>query len=220
MENFSERENARFNKGITLAQVDEVLALLDKWKRAYPGALKPFKGGGEKVDLGFILFTPWTTLKDVSINMECAKERHFLEKGYWLYSTLRILPDAPLHCLAKKEGGILADSFPDRGQFYGTFHNTGDYPDAVPWRFKDPKTADYFAMVVRVCAAALEEDDCAFFRKDPDFALARRLYAEANERARVSPLAIAFALLDLMEAARPPYSREALLREAVSRASG
>jgi len=214
-ENFSEAENARFNKGITLAQVDEFLALTESWAKAYGPVFKPFKAGNDAVELGFILFTPWTTLEDVRLNLTRAAERRFPDRGYWLYSILLMDPTTPIFRLARKDGGILADRFPDQGQVYGLSKNEGEMSEVLAWRFKDAKVADFFALLVRVCAADRDGADCAFFRDDPLYALAQNLYRAANETARTSPLAIAFALLELFETARPPYSSEALLRTAV-----
>ncbi|MCM2303924.1 MAG: hypothetical protein NDJ72_04430, partial [Elusimicrobia bacterium] len=83
VENFSERENERFNKRISLEQVDEFLALAKKWGRDFPGVFRPFKAGNPAVELGFILFTPWTTLEDLRVNLEAAAARGFPGRGYW-----------------------------------------------------------------------------------------------------------------------------------------
>lgn len=216
VENFSERENARFNKGISLAQVDEFLALTDKWSHAYGNVFKPFKGGNEIVEIGMIMFSPWTTLADIRVNLACAVARRFPEQGYWLYSILLIEPLSAIARLARKDG-VLADRFADRGQVYGLLKNEGEIP-LTAWRFKDARIADYFALLVRVCAADRDGADCSFFRNDPLFALAASLYLEAKNRAQTSPLQVALALLDLMESATAHRSREALLREAVGRA--
>lgn len=217
-ENFSETENARFNKGITLAQVDEFLALTEKWSKEHGPVFKPFKAGNDAAELGFILFTPWTTLADVRVNLTRAAARRFPDRGYWLYSILLLEPTTPIYHLAKKEGGILTGTFPDQGQVYGLSKNEGEMNGVHPWTFKDSKTADYFALIVRVCAADREGADCAHFRGDPLFALALSLYRAANAAVRTSPLAIAFALLERLDAAQPPYSREGLLRESVAAA--
>jgi hypothetical protein len=218
VENFSERENRRFNKGISLSEVDELLALTRRWDRAWPGVFKPFKAGHEKIELGFIMFTPWTTLGDIRLNLDRARRRRFSDKGYWLYSTLHIRDVEPIHRLALKEGGILTPRWPDPGQAYGLFKNEGEAGPLVPWRFKDPRAADFFALLVRVCAADRERKGCAFFRGDPEFELARSLYARARARGRVTPLGFALALLKLMEKARPPYARADLLRQALVQA--
>ncbi|MCX5796953.1 MAG: hypothetical protein NTY77_15785 [Elusimicrobia bacterium] len=219
IENFSVRENTRFNKDITVAQVDRLLALTRKWERSYPGVFRPFKGGGELVEFGFILFTPWTTLADIRVNLEAAAKRDFGERGYWLYSTLVIYADNPIYQLARRDGKILVDRFPDRGQCYGPVKNEDNPDEVAAWRFRDAKVAEYFAVLVRVCAAEREGRDCFFFRGDRDFELACGLYARVNQRVRISPLAVAFALLELMEAARPPHPRRELLRRALARAA-
>ncbi|MBI2387159.1 MAG: hypothetical protein HYV14_14300 [Elusimicrobia bacterium] len=221
VENFSESENARFNKRISLEQVDEFLALAKNWGNAYPGVFRPFKDGNAAVELGFILFTPWTTLADVRLNLELAAARGFPECGYWLYSILLLEESSPIFRLAEKEGGVLAGEFPDPGQYYGFFKNEGELTGVRAWRFKDERVAAYFALLVRVCAAERDGDACAHFRGDPLFDLAARLYREANADPDlpVRPLRIALSLLEVMEAARAPFAREMLLQDAVSRAS-
>ena len=219
IENFSERENLRFNKGISLAQVDELLALAKKWEQAYPGIFKPFKGGCAEVELGFILFTPWTTFVDIRINLNRAAARHFTKGGFWLYSVLLIREDMPIYHLAKKDGDILIDRLQDRGMAYGLFKNEGHASLVVPWRFKDSRVADYFAMLVRICAVDREGKDCAFFRGDPEFPLVAELYTQTGAEARPSPLSVAMGLLDIFETAQPPYSRTALLRQAMAHAA-
>lgn len=218
IENFSERESRRFNKGITVEHVDAFLALAKDWGRRFPKAFKPFRGGSDKIELGFILFTPWTTLADLRVNLEHAAARGFAEKGYWLYSTLNIRPDDPLCLLARKEGGILG-RFSDKGQLFGLFKNEGDGAKVVRWRFRDAKAADFFAVIVRVCAAEREGNSSVFFAGDALFEAARRLYARANETAAVPPLAIAFELLALLEGPKPPRGREKLLEESIRRAA-
>ena len=64
IENFSQPELDRFNKGITVATNIEFLDTLWRWKEEY----------GEALDLGhtafgFILFSPWTTMQDLETNL-------------------------------------------------------------------------------------------------------------------------------------------------------
>ncbi|MCX5796964.1 MAG: hypothetical protein NTY77_15840 [Elusimicrobia bacterium] len=193
IENFSERENARLNKGISLAQVDEFLALTKEWDASYPGVFKPFKAGHDKVELGLILFTPWTTLADLRLNLARARERGFPERGDWLYSTLHVHSNAPIYLLARRDG-LLAGRWPDRGMGYGLYKNQGEAGPMVPWRFQSPRVADFFALLVRLCAADREGAACPFFRGDREFRRVSRFYA----RSRVTPLAFAQALLDII----------------------
>ncbi len=217
VENFSEAENARLNKGITLAQVDELLALARGWEAAHPGVFLPFKAGYRNVELGFILYTPWTTLADLRLNLDCATERHFSEGGYWLYSTLDIQKMEPMYRLAQAAGDVLCDRFQDRGQVYGVFLNESEVGHLVPWRFRDAGVADFFAVVVRVCAAHREGRQSVFFRDDPEFAVIEQAYREANVRQPITPLAVARGLLEVIEAGPAPGPRTALLRVALDR---
>ncbi|MBI5623002.1 MAG: hypothetical protein HY924_04405 [Elusimicrobia bacterium] len=214
IENFSPAENLRFNKDISPAQVDRLIELTRRWGKAYPKVFRPFKGGSSLPEFGVILYTPWTTLKDLRINLEAASARGFGGAGYWLYSTLLMYPDSPLHSLALEEKGIAAKRFPDRGAVYGAFSNEEESRSVVPWKFKDTKVADFFAIMVRVSAAAMEGAGCPFFKGDREFRGLERIYTEASESCRVTPLAVAFRLLGLMERGTRG-SKEELLREAV-----
>lgn len=197
VENFSPPENERFNKGILASDVEDLLKLSARWERAWPGTFKPFKAGHDKVELGFILFTPWTTPADLRFNLDCAKRLGFAEEGYWLFSTLQVREEQPLWHLAKKEGGIIAEEFADRGQAYGCSLNGGDVKKLVPWRFKDQRTAEYFNLLVRVCAAKREGASCRFFKDDPLFAAT--LEALGGRPQEVSPFAFARRMLDALE---------------------
>lgn len=219
VENFSERENARFNKGISLAQIDEFFSLTEGWARSYPGVVSPFKTGNGQVELGLILFTPWTTLEDIRINLQHAVRYRFIEDGYWLYSTLRIRRERPIYSLAKKGGDLLVDHYPDKGQLYSMMHNETSLQETAAWRFRDQKVADYFSILVRVCAAHREGKECGFFKGDPVFAEICGLYRRTSEGGRATPMRIALALLELMDAAASPASREVLLRTAIMKAS-
>jgi hypothetical protein len=217
VENFSAAENTRLNKGISLDQVDEFLALAKRWEAEHPGVFMPFKAGHDEIELGFILFTPWTTFADLRLNLEAAAARRFSPTGYWLYSTLDIQPMEPMYRLAQQAGDVLVAGFPDRAQYYGVFLNETEVGHLSPWRFRDPKVADYFAMVVRVCAAEREGQGSVFFADDSEFRVVEAAYRAAQRRVRTSPLEVARALLDVMEAARPPYSRTALVQEVLTR---
>ncbi|MFA6317353.1 MAG: hypothetical protein WC943_08035 [Elusimicrobiota bacterium] len=223
IENFSEAENRRFNKDITPAQVDRLIELTRRWGLRHPRVFKPFKGGSDLPEFGLILYTPWTTLADLRVNLEAASARGFGGMGYWLYSTLLIYPDSPICSLARKEGGILTDRFPDRAAVFGAFSNEEESRAVVPWRFKDPAVADFFAIVSRVTAFAMEGATCPFFKGDPEFPVYGRLFAETAERVPATPLALACRLLEVMERREAGGGREgarvrkALLRQALDR---
>jgi hypothetical protein len=216
VENFSPVENERLNKGITVEQVDELLALARRWETTHPGVFLPFKAGHDQIELGFILFTPWTTLADLRLNLEHATARGFCPTGYWLYSTLDIQEMEPMYRLAQQDGDLLVERFPDRAQVYGVFLNETEVGHLVPWRFRHSEVADCFALLVRVCAAEREGAASAFFRDDAEFAVVARAYHEARQRARITPLAVARALVAVAET-RGPGSRAALLAEALAR---
>lgn len=108
IENFSPRENERFNKGIDESDLEEVLALLTRWDGAWPGTVVFQRYGG----FGFILATPWTTLDDLASNADAIR-RHALEPAdFYLTTRLLLLPGRPLTALAERDG-LLAPAFED-----------------------------------------------------------------------------------------------------------
>jgi hypothetical protein len=217
IENFSEQENERLNKGIVTAQVDALIALTRRWGKAFPGVFRALRGGDSLPDFGLILYTPWTTLADLRINLSAAVDRGFPTTGFWLYSTLLIYPGSPLEELARREGGVLTRRLKDSGMIYGSFQNGEEVVGSLPWSFKDNRVADFFAVAVRICAAAAEGRASVFFKDDSEFHALKDIFLDAAETSGATPLAAACSLLEVLEGTRPPRTRPAMLREAVLR---
>ena len=141
IENFSQAELDRYNKGIEAATNVKLLAALRTWDAAHTSF------DLSQASFGFILFSPWTTMADLRTNYEAIRETGLHElRGRLLLSRVRLYPDTALYYLAEKEG--LLDGERRSSVAAGRY---GYFPDVL-WRFKDSKT-ELFA---RVAAEASE----------------------------------------------------------------
>ncbi len=129
IENLSEVENHRFNKGLSLATIREGVRVLFDLQARFPRAFH-FDG------FGFILYTPWTTFEDLRTNVRLFRELGLPHGEHALGTVLQLLPGRAITRLAEADGLTC-------GQF-------GDWPadsgcvtswDAkeIPWKFRDPR---------------------------------------------------------------------------------
>lgn len=146
-ENFSDAELHRYHKGMSGAEIERALELMDAWAAAYPQRFRISPTSG------FILFGPWTTLEDLRINANVMRRRGFSRfRGRALLSQLRLHPEQPLYWLAKKDGLLVEDRQDPRES---DAYRRGYRVDA-PFRFADPKVAAVHAAVLR--SAHLPDD--------------------------------------------------------------
>lgn len=155
IENFSQPELDRFNKGTTVAANIEFLDTLWAWKERY----------GEALDLGhtafgFILFSPWTTLDDLAANYDAIRRTNFDRlRGSVLLSRARLYPDTALYYLAERDG-LLAEEFEsdadDASRRYG-------YYPSRPWRHLHPAVAHFAALATRLAERNQSRDMVAVF---------------------------------------------------------
>jgi hypothetical protein len=142
IENFSQPELDRFNKGIRAEMNIEFLETLWRWKEQY----------GEALDLGhaafgFILFSPWTTLADLEANLAAIKRTHFDRlRGSILLSRARLYPDTALYYLAERDG-LLADDFASESD--NASRRYGYYPSR-PWKHVHPQVAHFAALATEL----------------------------------------------------------------------
>ncbi|MDH5492314.1 MAG: radical SAM protein, partial [Myxococcales bacterium] len=133
-ENFSPIENERFNKGIQPALVWEAMDALKALEIEYPDSFFFSEEGG----LSAILFTPWTRLEDLRLNLLAGRRIGVEWTRYALGTRLQIRPESAMAALLDHEGlravGFDGDAHvdpvclgPDEGQ--------------IAWRFACPKTA-------------------------------------------------------------------------------
>ncbi len=142
IENFSQAELDRFNKGIQAETNFEFLETLWQWKDRY----------GDALDLGhaafgFILFSPWTTMRDLEINF-AGIQRTRLDRlrGSILLSRARLYEDTALFYLAQRDG-LLVDEF--ESQADDASRRYGYYPSR-PWRHVHSDVAHFAALATEL----------------------------------------------------------------------
>ena len=221
IENFDPKVMQLYNKDVTLAQVDGLLALMKRWHGRWPDVFTLFQGGKNWL---MLLFTPWSTLRDLRVNFAEAARRGFAGDQLWICSSLLLRRGTPLAALAEKEGGIIAPEFEDRGLLFFPAFGIRNLWGSIPWRFQDRRVADFFRILVRVFAAVEHEESRPLFGDDPEFELFRRIYCDEPEGSRAPPRRPPWSLLDVarellarLASSRKPRPREELLRAAVAR---
>jgi hypothetical protein len=133
VENFSPDENARLNKGVTAAQVHEATAFISEISASHPGQFR-FPAGG----LSMILFTPWTTLEDVRINIDNIERCPLIAGPAAAGSRLQLFKGRDITELAAKDGLTVKrrkDGFYNSGCIVSADQNE------IPWRFAHPQAA-------------------------------------------------------------------------------
>lgn len=131
VENFSQPELDRFNKGATQETLVRFLDALRRWNAEYAPAMDLSHAA-----FGFILFTPWTTMEDLRTNLDCIRRTGMHElRGHLLLSRVRLYPDTALYWLAERDG-LLADAYEspedDASARYG-------YLPSRPFVFRDKR---------------------------------------------------------------------------------
>jgi hypothetical protein len=153
IENFSQPELDRFNKGISGEANIQFLETLWAWKERFGDALDL-----SHASFGFILFTPWTTLDDVAAN-HAAIVRTRLDRfrGSLLLARARLYPDTALYYLAQRDG-LLAEEF--RSEEENSSRRYGYYP-SHPWKFLHPETEHFSAVAIEAVNATGGRDQVA-----------------------------------------------------------
>ena len=203
LENFSEAENQRFNKGLTLAEAVEAHALLARLEAAWPGAV----GRATHNAFGYILFTPWTTLDDLRVNLHWAA-RLGLDLGgeIFLASRLRLHPHEPITRLAERDGLLGAEV----AQRFG--HARLREAHDLPWRFRHPEVATAERLLSRLPDLGGEGPDDALYAEV-------QAWVRALGRRRDAVHAAAAAVVDEL-AADPTAGEAQVLSRARARLAG
>jgi len=149
IENLDEVENARLGKQISLSQFDAAAARMAHMVQEHPESF------GCDPTWAYLTCSPWTTLENFATSLERAIERNFEPLGIWLYTPVLLYASTPLTRLAETQGGILRPDFDDASLIYEPSVNNCALESLIPWRFRDARMAQAFALVVRFCAAAL-----------------------------------------------------------------
>ncbi|MFW5740586.1 MAG: hypothetical protein ACOC1F_09490, partial [Myxococcota bacterium] len=144
VENFSEAENERLNKGLCAADIDALTERVAEWERRFPQTFEFTQKGG----FGLILYTPWTTLEDLNVNLSRMRRPGVGTEGFALTAKLQILPNAAIAELARRDGA-LADSFDDFHYYDSGCFYRHDQRE-LPWRFLHPEVGALYKVGCRV----------------------------------------------------------------------
>lgn len=153
VENFSAAENARLNKGVSAEQVHAAAAFLRETARRWPETFLPPSGG-----LSMILFTPWTSLEDLRVNLEHIERCPLIDHAFALSRRLQLFPGRPVTLLAQRDGLVTAER---ADHFYNAGCMTGADQDDLPWRFLHPELETLWRLARRLSCDAprLPADD-------------------------------------------------------------
>ncbi len=147
IENFSDAELRRYNKGITGEQLASGLRWLLELEDQYRGTFSATRHSSH----GFILYNPWTTPADLRENLRRFREVEiwrFAGKAVW--SRLRMHRWQPLYRSARAEGLLGETEHFARVVRQQLGYSAGE----VPWRFADPASELVYVLVTR-CIEAL-----------------------------------------------------------------
>jgi hypothetical protein len=133
LENFSADENLRFNKGISAEQIHEAADFIAETSSRWPREFR-FPLG----DSSMILFTPWTTLKDLRVNARHLADFPLVSTVAMLAKRLQLFPGRPITRLAEHDGLLLRRA---RRPFYNSGAITKTGQREVAWRFRRPEVA-------------------------------------------------------------------------------
>jgi hypothetical protein len=131
VENFSAAENMRLNKGITAEQVHAAADFMVRTNQKWPEQFRLSPGG-----LSMILFTPWTTLEDLRLNVEHIERCSLIDHSFALSRRLQLFPGRPVTALAEHDGLVIKGR---DDHFYNAGCMTGADQDDLPWRFLHPE---------------------------------------------------------------------------------
>lgn len=155
IENFSQSELDRMNKGISAETNLRFLEALWSWQERFRPALDLGHAA-----FGFVLFTPWTTLGDLRTNLEAIRRTRLYElRGHLLLSRARLYPDTALYYLAERDG-LLAERYRSREDDASARY--GYYP-ARPWRFQHADVARFAELATTLVDQTGGHDELAVF---------------------------------------------------------
>jgi hypothetical protein len=156
IENFSQPELDRYNKGIRAETNVEFIEWLWTLRDRYGETLDL-----ESASFGFVLFSPWTTLDDLEANLRAIQRTRFDKlRGRVLLSRARLYPDTALYYLAERDG-LFVDAYregEDNARRYG-------YYPARPWRFLHDDVAHFAALATELVERTGGRDEIALFAR-------------------------------------------------------
>lgn len=144
VENFAPDENARMNKGLTVEQIEAALRVLGDLEARHPEAFVFFREAG----FAMILFTPWTCIEDLRINVAAMRRLGRLDDSVQLSSRLLLFPGAPITALARHDG-LVRDAFAHAMPVPECGFDVWDARE-VPWQFRHADVASVFRFAARM----------------------------------------------------------------------
>ncbi len=187
VENFSEAENQRLNKGLDLeiiaAGTERIQGWYDTWGDTFGSAA--YRG------LSTILFTPWTTLEDVRINLQHYAANPLIPASARLGSRLLLFHGRAVTRLAEKDG-LLLDAASDHAKTAGSKIQWDQ--EEIPWRFLHRSVA----LLARFARRVSEYGGIP--TEDPDLGLLD-LWRTTLPEEEQDPLRLCVHALDVLEAA-------------------
>jgi hypothetical protein len=142
VENFSPAENLRLNKGITAEQVRQAADFIVRATARWPDQFRyPYK------HLSMILFTPWTTLRDLRLNVAGIGRCPLIHHAAALRGRLQLFPGRPITRLAEKDGLLTRKS---GERFYNSGCITRADKSEIPWRFAHPEVGVLWQLARRL----------------------------------------------------------------------
>ena len=136
VENFSEAENRRFNKGLHTADLRRAAELMWAWERRYPQTFSFSAHGG----FSFILYTPWTTTDDLRENIHALRTLRPLghDPRFALRTRAQLIRGRAITALAERDD-LTAEAMEDHAFDSGCI--TDHDQQEIPWRFAAPAVA-------------------------------------------------------------------------------
>ena len=196
VENFSPTENRRLNKGIDRDDVETVCASIERWEREFPGTFRFWETGG----FGFILFTPWTRVEDLRLNLSAAERLRIEPSSFFFSARIQLMPGRAITALAERDGLTLPPGAPTELTGFDSGCIMSAHEHEKPWRFHHPEVAALYGVFVRVRQALAEGVAPEVRPDDPQLERVRQLCARLPEEDR-SPYRILSEALDVAEAA-------------------
>ncbi|MCX7958344.1 MAG: DUF483 domain-containing protein, partial [Deltaproteobacteria bacterium] len=133
IENFSNIELERYNKGFKNYDIFKFLSIVFELKHKYQNHFDYQEYGG----FSLILFNPFTRVEDLRLNYHLIKYLGIENVcGKLFTSRLRLYEELPLYYLVRNEG-LIVDKY-KRKNYYTARYNF--YKEEVPWRYKDSLT--------------------------------------------------------------------------------
>jgi hypothetical protein len=165
LESFVAEDLARFNKGTTPEQNRRAVRLMQALEARFPGR---FQAGAYR-PYCLVLFTPWTTLEGLELNLRTVRELGLqAELGNVFRARLRLHADTALLELARRDR-LLVDQPQDPFDRLNRFKL---FPGEHPWRFRD-------ARVEGLARLSLRLQPSVALGADPLYAEVRARLAEA-----------------------------------------